>query len=258
MSQFEQVHGDEEQLALSVSAKAITEALLDPFPILHGAGSRIFARLDHTNEWMQAVFASRHPFKTSLETNRSLRDKVRASRSSDDAIYLAGRFVSPDDLLVKSGKWPETSAKYDPGSLVSASQKHCLILCDRIAAIGFCTVRLGLEHGFNQENVYARLELRSVFIAKEMRDRRLSHLLAKAVARITVAMLRQFRSRVEGRHGSQPVTVVVFIEGEPISQGGKRFARAVADELEAQLRVVGLYDGCVQVVEIDFSAFARV
>lgn len=122
MSQFEQVDGEEDHFPLSVSAKAITEALLDPFPISHDAGSRIFSLLDHTNDWVQAVFASRHPFKTSLETNRSLRDKVRSSRTSDEAMYLAGCFVSTDDLLAKSGKWPETSARYNPGSLFATAR----------------------------------------------------------------------------------------------------------------------------------------
>lgn len=243
---------------LSLLALAVSEALTTPLPIPGGVGSPLAAACDEHGEWQWAVFSNCHPRKTVLATTRALCKKLRACYPNDDEEYYGGQFVSTYDLEAKSGEWPETVVDDDPDFCMAAAyQKHRLVLCNHDEAVGFCTAETVLTQRSEQDEVEATLKIRAVFIDERERGFGRSYLLAEAVARLEVAMLKEFQSRLEQRDTVQKCYVALDVKGEPISDAGARFARSVMDELEEQLRDAMLFGSCsagiVLVKKIDLS-----
>ncbi|MCO5397964.1 hypothetical protein [Ralstonia soli] len=255
------VGSDSEVITLSPLAKAVAKALSEPFLIEGVTGCPVFVQLNYLGEATMVVYANGHPSKTLPAVIRSLHEKARVSDVNDPITYFDGRSSSTNDLLARPGAWPETSVHHVAGLGMSASQRHCFVLCDQNVEIGFCTVELRIDQIFEQGIPAVHVELGSDFIVPEMRDRGLSRMWAKAIGKATVAMLMEFRNRCE-RHGiTEECTFPIIIKREAISESGKRFGRKVLHELEVQLDVAQLLFGStndlVSVSELDGSAFYR-
>lgn len=255
------VGSDCEVITLSPLAEAAAKALSEPFSVEAATARPMVVQLNYLDEAPVAVYANGHPSKTLFAAIRSPHEKVCASDVNGQMTYLDGKSLSTHDWLARPGEWPESSVRHVPELGISARQRHCFVLCYQNVEIGFCTVELRIDQIFEQGIPEVHVELGSDFIVPEMRDRGLNRMLAKAIGKVTVAMLMEFRSRCE-RHGiTEECSLSIIIEGKAISESGKRFGQKVLRELEVQLDVAQLLFGStndlVSVGELDGSAFYR-
>lgn len=222
----------------SLLGGAIAGVLSRPFPLILDLAEPLSAVSEPGSPWEWAVFSNSLPGRSLSATTRAMCKAVRAARKLDEPSYINDRFLTAHDLLAKSGAWPHTGGSWEEGldfeqnGYISAVQRYRLFVCSRKEAVGFCTVSTTVTYFSGDAVPDLVVEIRAVFIDPAYRGRGLSSMLAEAAAVVALDMVRGLQDRLVASQIREMFDVELQVQGEIISDRGKRFLEEVAEWLE--------------------------